>query len=271
MDFRVLGPVEVWSAGQRIDADHVKQRAVLAVLLLDLGQVVPIDRLIDRVWGESPPASVRNNLYAYVAKLRALIASVGDAGVMLSRRPGGYVLQADPDQIDLYRFRRRATQAVAADDERAAELLSEALRLWRGPALAGLNSPWLLSMRHTIEQQRIAAVLDRGEIALRRGQHAALSSALAEEAIAQPADERLIGQLMLALCRSGRQAEALRWFEQTRRHLAEEFGADPGPELKALHQRILRTDPALTRPAPARRRCFGRTGSSSSFRTGSCT
>lgn len=258
MEFRILGPVEVWSASQRVDAGHVKQRAVLAVLLLDLGHVVPIDLLIDRVWGERPPPSVRNSLYAYVAKLRALIASADDAGVTLSRRPGGYVLQADPDQVDLYRFRRCTTQARAADDRRAAELLSEALGLWRGQALAGLSSPWLLRMRDAIEQQRIAAVLDGGEIALRQGQHAALSSALAKEAIAQPSDERLIGQLMLALCGSGRQAEALRWFEQTRRHLAEEFGADPGPELKALHQRILRTDPALARPVLARRQCAPR-------------
>jgi hypothetical protein len=136
-------------------------------------------------------------------------------------------------------------QAAAADDQRAAELLTEALGLWRGPALAGLASPWLSSMRATLEQQRIAAMLDRGDIALRQGQYAALSGTLGEEAVASPANERLIGQLMLALYGSGRQADALRWFEQTRRHLAEELGAAPGPALAGLHQQILRSDPAL--------------------------
>src|SRR5215469_10481229 len=101
MEFRVLGPVEMWSAGERVDAGHVKQRAVLAVLLLDLGKVVPIDLLIDRVWGDRPPASVRNNLYAYVARLRAVIASNDAQDVVIVRRPGGYLLDADPDEVDL--------------------------------------------------------------------------------------------------------------------------------------------------------------------------
>jgi DNA-binding SARP family transcriptional activator len=249
MEFRVLGPVEVWSAGERVNAGHVKQRSVLAVLLLELGKPVPAELLIDRVWGDSPPASVRNNLYAYVAKLKAVIAGTGDDGVMLTRRRGGYLLEADPDTVDLYGFRLRVSRAATADDQRAAKLLSEALGLWRGPALAGLSSPWLSSMRVTLEQQRITAMLDYGDIALRQGQHAALSGTLAEEAVASPANERLIGQLMLALYRSGRQAEALRWFEQTRRHLAEELGADPGPALARLHQQILRSDPALAGPA----------------------
>jgi len=249
MEFRVLGPVEMRSEGERVDTGHVKQRAVLAVLLLDLGKMVPIELLIDRVWGEGPPVSVRNSLYAYVAKLKAGIADTGDEDVVLTRRPGGYLLEADPDKVDLHKFRGWVRQAAAADDQRAAELLSDALGLWRGPALAGLTSPWLSSMRVTLEQQRIAAVLDRGDIALRQGQCAALSGTLAEEAVASPANERLIGQLMLALYGSGRQADALRCFEQTRRYLAEELGAAPGPALAGLHQQILRSDPALVGPA----------------------
>jgi DNA-binding SARP family transcriptional activator len=253
MEFRILGPVEVWSAGKRIDVGHVKQRSVLAVLLLDLGRVVPIDVLVDRVWGASPPASVRNNLYAYIAKLRSAIAGADEPAASLVRKSGGYLLNARRDQVDLYRFRDLVAQAVqaaraaTADEGRAAELLGDALELWRGPALAGLTSPWLNSMRDTAEQERIGAVLDLGDIALREGEHAGLAVTLAGEAIAHPADERLIGQLMLALYRSGRQAEALRWFEQTRRHLAEELGADPGPSLAALHQQILRSDPEIAR------------------------
>lgn len=116
MDFRVLGPVEVWSAGKRIDPGHVKQRSVLAVLLLDLGRVVPIEVLIDRVWGDNPPTSVRNNLYAYVARLRSVLADAGAQDVTLTRRSGGYVLETDADLVDLFRFRGQVTEASATAD-----------------------------------------------------------------------------------------------------------------------------------------------------------
>jgi len=258
VEFRVLGPVEALVAGQPIDTGHARQRSVLAVLLLDLGRAVPAERLIDRVWGDSPPASVRNVLYSYVARLRAAIAAAGagaGAGeVTLRRRSEGYVLEADAERLDLSRFRRQVAEAAAAgsagDDERAAGLLRAALGLWHGPALAGLSSPWLRGMADTLELQRVAAVLDLGDIALRAGQHAGLVGILAQEAAASPADERLIGQLMLALYRSGRQAEALRWFEQTRQRVADELGADPDPALQALHQRILRGDPSLSPAVP---------------------
>jgi DNA-binding SARP family transcriptional activator/tetratricopeptide (TPR) repeat protein len=251
LNFRVLGPVEIAAGDQIVNAGHARQRAVLAVLLLDAGRVVPAERLIDRVWGEDPPASVRKTLYGYAARLRAVIAGAGEDGVGLFRRQGGYVLQAGPGQLDLLRFRRLAASAAAEDDEQAAALLGEALALWRGPALAGLDSPWLAAMRDTLELERHAAALDLSDVRLRLGQHAALVSELAAQAAAAPADERLIGQLMLAMYRSGRQADALRWFEQTRHYLAEELGADPGPELRELHQQILRADPALAVGAPA--------------------
>ena len=233
------------------DAGHSRQRAVLAVLLLELGRVVPTELLVDRVWGEAPPASGRNVLYGYVARLRAVIAGAADPQVALTRRPGGYLLQARAEQLDLCRFRRLAAEAAAASDgARAEALLREALGLWRGPPLAGLDSPWLRRMRDTLEAERFAAVLDLNDIRLRHGEHGALAGELAGQAAACPADERLIGQLMLALYRSGRPAEALRWFEQTRQRLADELGAHPGPGLRALHQQILRADPSLTVPAP---------------------
>jgi DNA-binding SARP family transcriptional activator len=253
MEFGVLGPVEVWVDGRQADAGHARQRAVLAVLLLDAGRVVPLDVLIDRVWGEDPPRSVRNIVYGYVARLKALIASGQDPGVSLSRCTGGYVLRAEAEHVDAGRFRRLVTEAAAAaeDGERAAAALGRAVALWRGPALAGLDSPWLNAMRATLELERSAAMLDLGDIRLRRGEHAALAGELTGQAAAAPADERLIGQLMLALYRCGRQAEALRWYEQTRRHLADELGTDPGPALAALHQQILRADRALAAPAAA--------------------
>jgi len=247
VEFGILGPVEVQVAGQATDTGHPRQRAVLAVLLLDLGLVVPPELLIDRVWGEEPPASVRNVLYGYVARLRAILASASDPRVTLARRPGGYLLQARHGQLDLNRFRRLAADAAAAagDDTRASGLLRQALSLWRGPALAGVDSPWLNAMRETLELERTAAVLDLSDVRLRQGEHSALVSELAREVESRSTDERLIGQLILALYRSGRQTEALGWFERTRKRLAEELGADPGPDLRALHQRVLRADLSL--------------------------
>jgi tetratricopeptide (TPR) repeat protein len=247
MEFGVLGPVVVWVGGRAVDVGHARQRAVLAVLLLDAGRAVPLDVLIDRVWGEDPPRSVRNVVYGYVGRLKALIASGQDPDVTLSRRAGGYLLQAGPDQVDVGRFRRLVADAAAAgDDEGAGVLLGEAVALWRGSALSGLDSPWLNGQRARLELERAAAMLDLGEIRLRRGEHAALAGELVGRAAGSPADERLVGQLMLALYRCGRQEEALRWFEQTRRYLADEVGTDPGSKLRALHERILRADRYLT-------------------------
>jgi DNA-binding SARP family transcriptional activator/tetratricopeptide (TPR) repeat protein len=247
MEFGVLGPAEIWVNGRSVDAGHARQRAVLAVLLLEAGRAVPLEALIDRVWGDDPPRSVRNVVYGYVGRLKALITSGQDPEVTLSRRPGGYLLQARPDQVDVRRFRRLVADAAGAagDDERAGVSLGEAVALWRGTALAGLDSPWLNGQRARLELERAAAVGDLRDIGLRRGEHAALVGELVEQAAGSPADERLIGQLMRALYRCGRQAEALNWFELTRRHLAGELGADPGPELRALHEQILRGDPSL--------------------------
>ena len=247
MEFQVLGTVDVFGAGQRIDAGHAKQRAVLAVLVLDLNKVVPAEQLIDRIWGEDPPSSVRNVLYGYVARLRSALAAAGDPAVSLSRRTGGYVLEARDEQVDLFRFRSLVSQAnVSGDDEQAAVLLRESLSLWHGEALAGLSGPWFAAMRASLARQKMAALLDLNDIRLRQGQHQALASELDGQAAAHPPDERLAGQLMRALCASGRQAEALRWFEQTRQRLASELGADPGLELQALHRQILRADPSLS-------------------------
>jgi len=248
MEFGVLGPVEVRAHGRPMDAGHARQRAVLAVLLLDPGRAVPLGVLIDRVWGEDPPRSARNVLYGYVARLKALLASGQDPVVSLFRSSGGYLIRAGPGQPDLVRFRCLVAEAAAGDDERAAAALGRALALWRGPALAGLDSPWLNAMRTTLELERSAAVLDLNDIRLRRGEHAAMAGELTAQAAASAADERLTGQLMLALYRCGRQADALRWYEQTRRHLVGELGAIPGPALAALHQQILRADPALAAP-----------------------
>jgi DNA-binding SARP family transcriptional activator len=255
MEFGVLGPVELWLDGGLADAGHARQRAVLAVLVLEAGRAVPLEVLIDRVWGEDPPRSVRNLVYGYAGRLKALIADGQDRDVALSRRADGYLLHVRPGQVDAGRFRALAAEAkAAADDGHAGAALAAALALWRGQALAGLDSPWLNGQRARLELERAAAGLDLNDLRLRRGEHATLVGELVGEAVAAPADERLIGQLMLALYRCGRQAEALLWFDQTRRHLAGELGTDPGPELRTLHQQILRADPGLAvAPATASR------------------
>src|SRR6185437_6593612 len=197
----------------------------LAVLLLEFGRVVPVEALIDRVWGEKPPTSVLSTLYGYISKLKSVITGTPDSRVTLSRWPGGYMLEAEAEQLDLCRFRRLAAEAaVASDDKREAGLLRQALGLWRGPALAGVRSPWLNAMRDTLEANRLVALEDLNDIRLRQGEHGALVGELTGQAAAHQADERLIAQLMLALYRSGRQADALHWFERTRRHLASEVG-----------------------------------------------
>jgi DNA-binding SARP family transcriptional activator len=246
VEFGVLGPVEVRAGAQVLDAGHARRRAVLTVLLLDLGRVVPMEALIDRIWGEKPPASVLNTLYGYVARLRSVIAKASDPRVTLSHRPGGYMLHAEAEQLDLFQFRRLAAEAVSgSDDKREAGMLRQALGLWRGPALVGVQSSWLNAMRDTLEAERLTALKDLNDIRLRHGEHAALVGELTGQAAVHPGDERLIAQLMLALYRSGRQADALHWYERTRRYLASEVGVHPGSPLRTLHQQILRADPAL--------------------------
>lgn len=186
MQLGVLGPVEVRFGGQVLDVGHARRRAVLAVLLLNLGRVVPAEVLIDRVWGENPPVSVLGTLYGYVSRLKAVIARASDPNVALSRHPGGYLLHAREEQLDLWRFRRLAAEAAGSDDKRDAELLRQALKLWRGPALAGVRSPWLNAMRDTLEAGRLAALADLNDVRLRLGEHHALVSELTGQAAVRP-------------------------------------------------------------------------------------
>ncbi|MGH3298094.1 MAG: AfsR/SARP family transcriptional regulator [Trebonia sp.] len=141
MQLGVLGPVEVRSGGQVLDAGHARRRAVLAVLLLNHGRVVPVEVLIDRVWAENPPASVLGTLYGYVSRLKAILARVSDPQLVLSRRPGGYLLQARAEQLDLCRFRRLAAEAAGSDDNRGAELLRQALGCGAGRPWPGYGAP----------------------------------------------------------------------------------------------------------------------------------
>jgi DNA-binding SARP family transcriptional activator/ABC-type branched-subunit amino acid transport system substrate-binding protein len=261
MEFRVLGPLEVLEKGREVEIGGGRPRVLLAVLLLHANQVVSRDRLIDELWGESPPATAVKTLQAHVSRLRATLNGSGattDRGHGVVETIGqGYCLRIEPGAVDADRFQglveggRRALREGEA--ERAAQVLREALALWRGPALADLsNGSFAAAEIAQLDELRLEALEERIDADLALGRHAALVGEL--EALVQrhPLRERLRGQLMLSLYRSGRQAEALRVYQNGRHSLAEELGLEPGPALRRLESQILEHDPALAPPEPRR-------------------
>ncbi|MFK4271548.1 AfsR/SARP family transcriptional regulator [Streptomyces milbemycinicus] len=246
--FGLLGGIEAWVDDQPVDLGHVRQRCVLAALLVDANRSVSVDQLADRVWGDRPPQRVRTAVYSYLSRLRTALS---EAGVGIGKEAGGYVLSVETAAIDLHRFRELVGEARgAADDVRAEMLLEQALGLWRGDAFGAVDTPWFNALRETLAQERIAAELDRNDAGLRRGRHGELLAGLFTRAGERPLDERLAGQLMLALYRCGRPAEALEHFRRTRHRLVDELGIGPSQPLEQLHQRILEADPALEPPIP---------------------
>ena len=214
------------------------------------------------MWDTRPPAKARESLSAYLARLRAsLRQAVGDH-VQLAGRARGYVLDVDPEAVDLHQFRRLRrladTLAAGGDHIQAATLLREADELWRGPALAGIDGDWVARMRDSLEEERRAAILERVECELALGRHADLVGELHHLLAQYPLDETFIAHQMTALYRSGRPGDALSLYRETRSRLVDEQGTEPGTMLSELHQRILQRDPGLAaRPVsrlPAGRR-----------------
>jgi DNA-binding SARP family transcriptional activator len=257
MEFRALGPIELWSAGQQRDLGPARVRSILAMLLLTPRTIVPVETLIDRLWDTRPPPKARESLTAYIARLRAALRqSLGD-DVQLVGRARGYVLEVDPEFVDLHQFRRlrRQADALAAsgDYDHAAVLLREADGLWRGQALAGIGGDWVTRMRDGLEEERRAAIQERVECELELGRHAELVGELRHLLAQYPLDETFIAHQMTALYWSGRPGEALSLYRDTRSRLIEEQGTEPGTRLAELHQRILGRDPDLAvRPADQR-------------------
>jgi DNA-binding SARP family transcriptional activator len=211
------------------------------MLLLHANEVVSTDRLIDALWGAAPPPTAAKTIQVYVSRLRK---ELGDG--RLATRPPGYALRIDRSELDLARFEQLVGEAARSDPERAADTLREALALWRGPALADLTYESFAQPEIArLEELRWAALEQRIDADLAAGRHAPLVGELGALVAEHPLRERLRGQLMLALYRSGRQAEALRAYRQAQRELAEQLGLDPSEELKRLEQAILRQDPAL--------------------------
>jgi DNA-binding SARP family transcriptional activator len=246
IEFRVLGPFEVWAEGRALELKRRKQRALLALLLLHAGEVVSTDRLIEELWAGNPPKAAVGSLQNLVSDLRKALGR----DLVRTREPG-YVLDIEPEQVDLHRFERLVAQASEGGDaERRAELLREALSLWRGPPLADLAfEPFVHVEVARLEELRTAAREELIDAELELGRHSQLVGELETLVTENPLRERLRGQLMLALYRSGRQAEALEAYRRARETLVDELGIDPSPELQRLEQSILRHDPELDLPA----------------------
>ncbi|MBE1489268.1 AfsR/SARP family transcriptional regulator [Plantactinospora soyae] len=254
MEFRLLGEVELRAAGQVLDVGAPRLQAVLAALVVDAGRPVAIETLIDRVWGDSPPAEVRNVLYSYLSRTRRLLRQAATltpgTAARIERRHAGYVLNVDANLVDLYRFRRLVEQGgdrQRGDDVRA-NALAEALDLWRGPALAGLPGKWAGQVRDSWDRRRLDTVVQWAQLELRLGRPAAVIAVLPDLASENPLVEPLETLLMRALYDVGRGAEALDRYSIIRQRLASELGTDPGPELRALHQAVLHG--ALPPPRP---------------------
>ena len=251
MQFRVLGPLEVVDdAGSPVPLGGMKQRSVLGILLLSANRVVSVDRLVDEIWPEDRPERPASTLQVYVHNLRKLLEPDRAAGAtpqVLTTQAPGYCLRSSPADLDALRFEELLDAARGAKEpERVADLLREALELWRGPALADLAyETWAVADATRLEELRLGAAEDRIDAELELGAHAESIAELETMVSEQPMRERRHAQLMLALYRCGRQAEALQAFQRARDVLVEELGIDPGPALRRLEQEILEQDPAL--------------------------
>lgn len=238
--FEVLGPVRGWRGKEELDLGSPQQRLTLAALLLAEGRSLTVEQLVDVVWADEPPRTGVATVRTYLSRLRA---AMGEGAIRSTG--GGYSCSASLDAAEFTTLVRQARQAPPAE---ARDLLESALRLWHGETLAGLPGVWAEGQRARLAELRLSAVEARVEADLTLGRHQDLAAELAELSRAHPTRERLVGQRMLALYRSGRQSEAIGVYTGTRRFLAHELGVAPSAELAALYQQIISGDPALTSP-----------------------
>jgi DNA-binding SARP family transcriptional activator len=250
MNFSVLGPVELAGSSQPLPP---KIRVLLAVLLVHANRVVSTERLICEIWDAEPPRTVMATLQAYVSRLRKLLPPAPDGSARLPSRSPGYRLYVLPDECDLSLFERlsqTARHAFKLGEVAAAEMmLGQALALWRGPAFADVTpGPIITGVLTALDEARVAALELRTECRLMMGQHHELVPELQLLAAEYPYQERLVGQLMIALARSGRQADAILTYERLRLRLADDLALTPSEQLGDIRQRVLLADPALLRP-----------------------
>ncbi len=247
--FAVLGPVRAWRGEEQLPTGSPQQRALLAALLLREGRTATAAELIDALWGEEPPSQALAAVRTYASRLRKVL----DPGVLVSES-GGYAVRGLAEgALDLAAAQELAAEGEkargAGDLRQARDLLGRALARWDGEVLAGVPGPYAEAQRVRLEEWRLQLLESRLDMDLEQGCHAEAVSELTALTAAHPLRERLRELLMLALYRSGRQAEALAVYADTRRLLADELGVDPRPGLKELQQRILQADPALAEPS----------------------
>jgi DNA-binding SARP family transcriptional activator/streptogramin lyase len=240
MEFRILGPLQVLDGGREVSLGGAKQRALLALLLLQPNRVVSRDRLIDELWETGPPENARTALQVYVSQLRKALGR----DRIVTQAPG-YLVRVEPGELDLERFEQLT-------DARTAKGLREGLALWRGAPLADLDGSFAQAERARLEERRLLALERRIDADLALGLHAELVPELEGLVRENPLREHLRSQLMLALYRCGRQAEALEAYRQGRRLLADELGLEPGEELRRLEKAILEQDPSVAAPEAPR-------------------
>jgi DNA-binding SARP family transcriptional activator/tetratricopeptide (TPR) repeat protein len=249
----MLGPMTASVADRHVELGPAQQRAVLAALVVDAGRPVPLEELAARVW-DRPPKGARSALYAHVSRLRGLLAELASDRVSLERLGTGYALHVPRDRVDILHFQdlvREGSAAEVAQHDRAAAL-GEALRLWHGVPLTGLDTIWAANVRHSWEIQRTTAAAMWAAAELHLGRPEVVISHLTTLVPSRPLAESLVHELMRALHLTGRTAEALDWFDRTRKHLAQELGSDPGKALQDLHMAILLGTAEGRRPAAER-------------------
>jgi DNA-binding SARP family transcriptional activator len=248
---RLLGSVEVWAGPGRLVVGSPRQQLLLAALAVDAGRTVPLDVLVDRMWGTEPPPQVRRTVHSYIARTRRLVEQLpagADGPIRLAHTAGGYRLDIHPERVDLHRFRRlvdRARSATAVAQRGAA--LREAVALWRGDALIGLDGQWAQRVRRSWQHERVSAVVAWAEAELAAGDPSAVEGPVTELAAEFPLDEPLAGVLMRVFAAFGFKARALEAYAATRARLADELGVDAGPDLQEVHRALVRgeLDPAL--------------------------
>jgi DNA-binding SARP family transcriptional activator len=253
LEFSILGPLTVTDDGVPIEVGAPKHRALLSLLLCQPGRVVSVDRLIDQLWHGEPPAAATSTLQAYVSNLRRVLEPERAAGAparLLVTKPPGYALDIAPEQVDTVRFERNVTSAIDARErgslDDAAVALADALSCWRGQPLADVSyEPWAQPEIERLQELHLVALETQLAIDLDRGRHSSVAIEAERLAKEYSVRERFRELLMLALYRSGRQADALRAFQDARDVLVEQLGIEPGPALRALEERILAQDPGL--------------------------
>lgn len=254
MEYRILGPLETRCGGTVVDVNGARQLAVLALLLVEANRVVPVDRLVEELWDDRPPATSRGQIHICVSSLRRQLS--GGREVIDTRAPG-YRLRVADGELDLHVFEAHVAAAHAAveegDPRRAVAESRSALSVWRGPALSGVGGRLARTAAAALDERRLAVHEQCLELELTHGPGTPheLASELAALVAAHPRRERLLALLMTALYRAGRQAEALDEYRRARARFVDELGIEPGDDLRGLYQRILTQDPALSRPASA--------------------